>query len=153
VKDDRTKRLNHVRPATLDEIAERPEMAAELPIEAAKLLIARNLVALGALLARLCSEPAAVTPAPDKHPETVRTIGRSGSATSSRHIKPAVEPRADFITLAEAAKHLHLAVHTLYNWITLGKFTKEHGLCQLGGRRRLIHWPTLSEAVRTGKLK
>lgn len=49
---------------------------------------------------------------------------------------------ADIITVKEAAARLHVAVNTIYNWITDGRLTYQDGLFRVR-RRTLFHWPTL----------
>jgi len=58
---------------------------------------------------------------------------------------------AEMITVREAAQRLHVAVNTIYNWITVGRLTYEDGLFRVCGRT-LLHWPTLRERALSGGL-
>lgn len=57
----------------------------------------------------------------------------------------------EMITVQEAAARLHLAVNTIYNWITAGRLTYEDGLLRVRGRTS-FHWPTLRSRVLSGDL-
>jgi hypothetical protein len=52
----------------------------------------------------------------------------------------------EYVSIGEAARCADIAVKTLYNWINLGRLTREHGLCR-AGRRRLINWPVFEAKV------
>jgi excisionase family DNA binding protein len=57
----------------------------------------------------------------------------------------------DIITVKEAAARLHVAVNTIYNWITDGRLTYQDGLFRVR-RRTLFHWPTLKARALSGSL-
>jgi len=52
----------------------------------------------------------------------------------------------EIITVKEAAARLHVAVNTIYNWITDGRLTYQDGLFRVR-RRTLFHWPTLRRGL------
>ena len=58
---------------------------------------------------------------------------------------------ADIITVKEAAARLHVAVNTIYNWITDGRLTYQDGLFRVR-LRTLFHWPTLKARALSGSL-
>jgi excisionase family DNA binding protein len=58
---------------------------------------------------------------------------------------------SDIITVKEAAARLHVAVNTIYNWITDGRLTYQDGLFRVR-RRTLFHWPTLKARALSGSL-
>lgn len=58
---------------------------------------------------------------------------------------------AEMITVREAAERLHVAVNTIYNWITEGRLTYDDGLFRVC-RRTLFHWPTLRRRALSGGL-
>ena len=58
---------------------------------------------------------------------------------------------AEIITVKEAADRLHVAVNTIYNWITAGRLTYQDGLFRVR-RRTLFHWPTLKARALSGGL-
>ncbi len=71
----------------------------------------------------------------------VRRVGCMGGLTMD----------TDIITVKEAAARLHVAVNTIYNWITDGRLTYQDGLFRVR-RRTLFHWPTLKARALSGSL-
>lgn len=57
----------------------------------------------------------------------------------------------EMITVPQAARQLHVAPNTIYNWISDGRLTYADGLLRVGGRT-LFHWPTLRTRALGGLL-
>ena len=50
----------------------------------------------------------------------------------------------ELLTLKEFAKRTNYSIQTIYNQISSGKLTAEHGLVQMPGGRRGIDWQVWS---------
>jgi hypothetical protein len=56
---------------------------------------------------------------------------------------------SEYISIPETARRAGIATKTIYNWISLGRLTREHGLVH-AVRRRLINWPVFEAKFLNG---
>jgi len=74
-------------------------------------------------------------------------VGRSSSGSDSGNDTAALDPV--YITLAETARLSSLSIRTLYNWIQIGKLTRERGLRKMGNKCN-IEWAVFKAAIDSG---
>ena len=74
-------------------------------------------------------------------------VDRSGSETEAGNGTAPLEPV--YITLAETARLSSLSIRTLYNWIQIGKLTRERGLRKMGNKCN-IEWAVFKAAIDSG---
>jgi predicted DNA-binding transcriptional regulator AlpA len=62
-----------------------------------------------------------------------------------------IQDRPAFLTPMQCAAKLQLSRWTIYHWISGGKLGTEQGLRRLG-RKRMIDWNALNDAIERGDL-
>jgi predicted DNA-binding transcriptional regulator AlpA len=63
-----------------------------------------------------------------------------------------IQEEPAFLTPMQCAAKLQLSRWTIYHWISGGRLGTEQGLRRLG-RRRMIDWNALKEAIERGDLE
>jgi predicted DNA-binding transcriptional regulator AlpA len=56
---------------------------------------------------------------------------------------------SEYISIPETARRAGIAPKTIYNWISAGRLTRDHGLGH-AGRRRIINWPVFEAKLLNG---